>query len=67
MPVSRSDSSMCEWYLQQRLAIAGVAISTEEFIDEMTGGAATPLEVVATGADLLGIWIDYEVCNHRWH
>lgn len=67
MPVSRADSPVCVRYLQQRLAIAGVAISAEEFLDAMTGGTATPLEIVATGADLTGIWLDYEVCNHRWH
>lgn len=67
MPVSRADSQICIRYLQQRLAIAGAAISTEEFIDVMTGGAATPLELIATGADLVSIWLDYEVCNHRWH
>ena len=67
IPNTRGDNPVCDWYLTQRLAIAGVAISTEEFIDCMTGGAATPLEIVATGADLLGIWLDYEVCNHRWH
>lgn len=67
MPVSRADSPECIWYLQQRLAIAGIAISAEEFLDVMTGGAATPIELIATGADLVGIWLDYDVCNHRWH
>ena len=67
MPVSRANSAMCKRYLEQRLAIVEVAITAEAFLDTMTGGAATPLEAIATGADLVGIWIDYEVCNHRWH
>lgn len=66
-PVSRADSPVCKLYLEQRLAIAGVAMSAEAFLDAMTGGTATPIEVIATGADLVDIWLDYEVCNHRWH
>lgn len=65
--LSNGDDPTCKWYLTQRLAIAGIAMSAEAFLDAMTGGAATPIEVVATGADLVGIWLDYEVCNHRWH
>lgn len=66
-PASRADSLICKRYLQQRLAIAGLAISADLFIDAMTGGSATPIEFIATGAELLGIWFEYEVCNFRWH
>lgn len=65
--LNNNDIEICKWYLTQRLAIAGIGISAEAFIDSMTGGVATPIEAIATGADLLGIWLDYEVCNHRWH
>ena len=67
---SRSGFAYCKWEAERRLALAGVQMGVDALCDVMTGGAAlelTPLEGAAITADLTGIWLDYEVCNGRWH
>jgi hypothetical protein len=56
--------------MKNRLSLSGINIGVDALVDIMTGGTAavlTPLEDVAIGADLASIWLDYEICNGRWH
>lgn len=62
--------SMCELNAAISLVTAGINIGVDVMVDIMTGGAGaslTPLEEAAMGAELTSIWIDYEICNGRWH
>lgn len=61
------NKSICAMNLGVRLAIAGVGITAEAFLDAIADGSLTELEAYATFADLMGIWYDYEVCRGRWH
>lgn len=71
-PLSRvnRDKESCKKEAEIRLALVGLNIGVDAFLDLMTDGAAlelTPFEGTAVTADLLSIWIDYEICNGRWH
>lgn len=68
-PISDS-RDICELQAAIKLAIAGINIGVDGLIDIMTGGAGTTLtalETLAIEAQLTSIWIDYEICNGRWH
>lgn len=63
-------NTMCDIEAGIKLSLAGVDIGVDGLVDIMTGGTdavLTPLEDVAIGADLASIWMDYEICNGRWH
>lgn len=62
--------SYCDWEAALRLALAGVNIGVDGLVDVMTGGAGlvlTPEEGAIATVELTAIWLDYEVCNGRWH
>lgn len=63
-------STICDIEAGIRLALVGVDIGVDDLVDIMTDGAGAalePLEGAAVAADLTSIWIDYEICNGRWH
>lgn len=69
-PARSRDSMLCEWEAAMRLSLAGVDIGVDGLVDIMTDGAGLALEGledVALAADLTSIWLDYEICNGRWH
>lgn len=58
---------LCRAQLSQKLLLLGGRITVDEFIDIMTGGTATPIELIMDGIDAVSIWLDYENCRGRWH
>lgn len=59
--------AVCDRYLEERLAIAGVGIGAELFLDAIADGTITELEVGATELELIHIWMEYENCNGRFY
>lgn len=66
-PTLDEDAAICKHLLAARLATLGLAIKVEVFLDIVAEGRLTELEAVATGAQLLEIWLQYEACNMRIH
>lgn len=66
----KGDRPDCLLELGTKLAIVGLKIGVSGFLDAMTGGADTAqvvLECLDAGVDAMSLWLDYEVCNGRWH
>ena len=65
-----NDRKICKLDAAIKLSLLGVNISVDVLVDIMTGGTGaifSNLEVAALGFELSAIWLDYEVCNNRWH
>ncbi|MCM1520993.1 MAG: hypothetical protein NC098_09425 [Lachnoclostridium sp.] len=65
-----ADRRECVLAAETKLALCGINIGVDVLVDIMTGGATvelTPLETAALQCELINIWLDYEVCNGRWH
>ena len=66
----KGDHVMCMLDLGFKLALAGVDIGVGAFLDAMSGGIGTEgliLECLKVGVDAMDMWMDYEICNGRWH
>lgn len=64
---SLEGKTLCDIQLSVSLAIAGVGITAEAFLDAVSAGTLTEIEAVATAVNLLDIWLDYETCKNRVH
>lgn len=73
MIVSEIENTFCHHQLTVDLCMAGIDIAADTFLDVMSGGVldATLLpesaNIFALELQGLNIWLNYEVCNHRWH
>lgn len=61
------DDMYCKFKLKRDLGLMAGELTVEEFLDMMSGGTTTPVDCLVDGAELLSIWLDYEVCNGRFH
>lgn len=64
------DLPMCKAQLVNDLCYAGVSISTDAFLDAMSGGVETPeliLQLISAGVNVYEAYHNYETCNGRWH
>lgn len=64
------DIPFCKMQLMRDLGYAGVSISTDAFLDAMSGGVETPeliLQLISAGVNVYEAYYDYEACNGRWH
>ena len=64
--ISRT-KTICDAELAAELAISGVGLSAEMFLDVVSGGTMTGIEAIASSAELMDIWFRYEACNGRFH
>lgn len=62
-----NDRLDCKLDLGAKLAIMGVGVTVESFLDAAAGGALTELEADSAVLGLTDIWLSYEACNGRWH
>lgn len=62
-----TDRLDCKIDLGAKLAIMGVGITVESFLDAAAGGAITELQADSAVLGLTDIWLSYEACNGRWH
>lgn len=70
LEVQSRSSKICDMDAAAKLVLAGFDIGVDGMVDAMTGGAGlamAPLEGMALGVELYSIWVDYEICNGRWH
>lgn len=66
----KGDKVECMMELGFKLALAGLDIGVGAFLDAMTDGIGTEgliLECIKIGVDATSMWMDYEICNGRWH
>lgn len=64
------DSKFCEREARIRLALAGIDVTVYGLVDLLTDGVGftlSTLEESSVAANLMNIWLDYEICNGRWH
>lgn len=64
------DISICKMQLAVDLAYTGVSVSTDAFLDAMSGGVETPeliLQLISAGVNVYETYRNYEECNGRWH
>ncbi|MDE7426718.1 MAG: hypothetical protein K2M79_02835 [Muribaculaceae bacterium] len=70
-PISRlapnNDNRLCKDKLAADLAVLGVQIQADEFIDAMAAGSTTLIEGSVLAIELVTIWLEYEACNGRFH
>lgn len=70
MKAYENDFPWCKAELGFRIALLGLKIGVEAFLDAMSEGIGTLeliLDITDAGADVMDMWLQYEVCNGRWH